>query len=79
LEAERGEKLAISSRHETFFSHHERYIGERLPLLRAEDTKVRIKRKKHLDTQALHHGETGRIDVAKVLIVVVPCDLTGLA
>jgi hypothetical protein len=45
-------------------------MSERLATLSTEGGKMRIKGKKHLDAQALHHCETRRIDITKVLIII---------
>jgi hypothetical protein len=55
-----------------FFLHHELHIGECLASLCTEGAKMTIESKKHPDSQAFHNRETGRIDVAEVLILITP-------
>src|SRR5439155_22143868 len=51
-------------------SHQELDIREGLATLGTEGGKMRIEGKKHVDAQALHHCETRRIDITKILIVI---------
>lgn len=73
-----GEEYGQRARYGVCGSHEIPNLGQRLASSCPEGAEVPIEGKKYLGSQAFHHGKTGSVHVAEVLIAILTQNLPGL-